>query len=102
MDSFKPSQYGQLLDHSISIKSQANKFYTGLYEKPHNLYLYIPPHSAHPPRMIRRLIFGVIQRIVTLTSQQQDCVASIMRQQWLDARRLCKLDRMTWCVVLQL
>ena len=32
------------------------------YQKPHNLYLYIPPNSAHPPGVIRSLIHGLLRR----------------------------------------
>ena len=32
------------------------------YQKPMNLYLYIPPHSAHPPGVIRSLIFSQIKK----------------------------------------
>jgi hypothetical protein len=32
------------------------------YQKPMNLYLYIPPLSAHPPSCFKGLIFGEIRR----------------------------------------
>jgi hypothetical protein len=44
------------------------KIMTTLHEKKHNLFLYIPPHSAHPKGMLNGLIFGNILRIHRLCS----------------------------------
>ena len=46
----------EFLDLTISIKQQQLHFKT--FQKERNLYLYIPPISAHSPDMIRGLIFG--------------------------------------------
>ena len=37
-----------------------------------NLYLYIPPHSAHPPGVLLGLIYGNISRIYNLCSEDND------------------------------
>ena len=44
------------MDLTISIKNRHLHYKT--YQKEHNLYLYIPPLSAHPREMLRGLIFG--------------------------------------------
>jgi peptide-methionine (R)-S-oxide reductase len=43
-----------------------------LFEKPLNLYLYIPPHLAHAPGFLKGLVFGMTERIFRLTSHWQD------------------------------
>ena len=42
---------------------------TNLYEKQLNLYLYIPPLSAHPPGVITGLVLGNCYRIFTLVTK---------------------------------
>ena len=44
---------------------------TALYEKPMALYLFIPPHSAHPPGVLAGHIFGDILRIFRLNSDEE-------------------------------
>ena len=58
------------LDMTISITN--NKIHTIIYEKELNLYLYISPHSAHPPGVLAGLIIGNILRIHHLCSDQND------------------------------
>lgn len=45
---------------------------TSLYEKPLNLHLYIPPHSAHPPGLLPGIVYGSLFRIHTLCSDAKD------------------------------
>lgn len=56
----------------LTIYIQNNHIVTTLYEKPLNLHLYNPPHSAHPPGVLRGIIFGTIFRIFTLCSVDSD------------------------------
>lgn len=43
-----------------------------MYEKKINLYLYIPPNSAHPPGVITGLVFGNVLHIHQLCSDKLD------------------------------
>jgi hypothetical protein len=63
------------LDLTISISD--NRIVTKIYEKPLNLYLYLPPHSTHPPGLVRGMILGGIGRIYRLTSEHSDRQTSI-------------------------
>ena len=47
---------------------------TSLFEKPLNLHLYIPPHSAHPPGLFPGFIHSTLFRIFTLCSDDNDWV----------------------------
>ena len=58
------------LDLTISIRD--NKIHTTLFEKELNLYLFIPPHSAHPPGVLTGLVLGNCHRIHTLCSDKAD------------------------------
>ena len=42
------------------------------HQKPLNLYLYIPPHSAHPPGVLRSLIHGLIRKYWIQNSDTAD------------------------------
>lgn len=48
------------LDLELSI--QNHKIYSKTYQKPLNLYLYIPPHSAHPKSCFKGFITGELLR----------------------------------------
>jgi hypothetical protein len=51
--------------------------HTRLYEKKLNLYLYLPPHSAHPPGVLRGLIVGMVKRIFRLTTSDCDKTTAV-------------------------
>jgi hypothetical protein len=70
----------------LTVTVTPNGIQTRLFEKPLNLYLYIPPHSAHAPGILRGLVFGMTGRIFRLTSNWRDQQKSV-RNLFL---RLCK------------
>ena len=47
------------LDLTIMIDSEGH-ITTKTYQKPENLFLYISPHSAHPPGLVKSLVFGIL------------------------------------------
>ena len=63
------------LDLTISLSPDATKIKTTLYEKELNLYLFIPPHSAHAPGVLTGLVLGNCYRIHTLCSEPTDVQA---------------------------
>jgi len=56
----EPSRSTVFLDLDISI--QNSRFHTKTFQKPTNLYLYIPSGSAHPPSCLKGLISGELRR----------------------------------------
>ena len=52
---------------------------TKIHEKAMNLYLYLPPHSAHAPGVLKGLIFGTIHRIFVLTNNLQNRQDTLQR-----------------------
>ena len=55
-----PGFHAIFLDLDISLVNGTIK--TKTHHKPLNLHLYIPPKSAHPPKVLYSLIFGSIRR----------------------------------------
>ena len=63
------------MDLTISIVG--DRLETTIYEKPMALYLYIPPHSAHPPGVRTGHVFGEVLRIHRLCTHENDVVGRI-------------------------
>ena len=66
----KPSHRVDFMDLTISIHN--GKITTSLFEKPLNLHLYIPPHSAHPPGLLPGIVHSTLFRIFTSCSDPND------------------------------
>jgi hypothetical protein len=66
------------MDLTISIVDDG-KLETTLFEKPMNLYLYIPPHSSHSRGVFTGLVFGQVLRIRRLCSKQTDADGKISK-----------------------
>ena len=61
----------------LTLVIAGDKLTTKIYEKPENLYLYIPPHSAHPPGLLRSMVTSQITRFVRLCSNDDDCFSTM-------------------------
>ena len=70
-----PSQSVNFMDMTISIVN--GRIETKLFEKDMNLYLYLPPHSSHPPGVFTGLIFGQILQTRRLCTHSRDADSSI-------------------------
>jgi hypothetical protein len=61
------------LDLTLSIKDDDGSISTRLFERKLNLHMHLLPLSAHPPGILRGLIFGMILRFYRLTSDPTQC-----------------------------
>lgn len=66
------------LDLTIAIGAD-RRIVTKTYEKPMNLYLYIPPASAHPPGVLKSIVFGNLQRYRWQNSLPSDFILQATR-----------------------
>ena len=65
-----PTNKVDFMDLTISITNR--QISTSLFEKPLNLHLYIPPHSAHPPGLLPGIVHSTLFRIFTLCLDHND------------------------------
>jgi hypothetical protein len=63
----------------LTLTNNQGRVESTLFEKELNLYLYLPPHSAHPPGVLKGTIAGMIQRIIQLTSEPSTRKAHVQR-----------------------
>ncbi|EJK63428.1 hypothetical protein THAOC_15909 [Thalassiosira oceanica] len=69
-DFSKRSNQIDFMDVAISFVDNRVEF--KLFEKPLALHLYLPPHSCHPPGVIKGLVMGEVLRIFQLCSHDSD------------------------------
>jgi hypothetical protein len=60
------------LDLTIEIDKDKGKLTYKTYQKPMNLFLYIPGHSAHPPGIVKSLIHGLVHTYHRQNSNKED------------------------------
>ena len=88
-----PSDKVDFMDLTISIKN--GQISASLFEKPLNLHLYIPPHSAHPPGLLPGIVHSTLFRIFTLCSDQNDrilCTKVFSKDYRYEVTRATKLN----------
>jgi len=61
------------MDLTISIDPNGN-IITKTYQKPINLYQYLPPHSAHPPHIIKGVVFSLLRSYKFQNTYRSDYV----------------------------
>jgi hypothetical protein len=76
----EPSTRSTFLD--LDIQLQNKRFIFKTYQKDMNLYLYIPPSSAHPPSCFKGLIAGELRRywLQNNPSNFQDILSSFIQR----------------------
>ncbi len=72
-----PSISMDFLDLTINIKG--NKITTKMYQKALNLYQYLMPQSNHPPRMMKDIIFILMQKYRRQNTYDLDYKAMTMQ-----------------------
>ena len=70
----RPTNTAAFLDLNITIRE--GKITTGTHQKEGNPYLYITAQSAHPPGMIKGVIFGLVQCYYEQNSDKNDFISS--------------------------
>ncbi|KAL7544454.1 hypothetical protein ACHAWF_007836 [Thalassiosira exigua] len=66
----EPTSSVDFLDLTISIED--NAIVTKTFQKAMNLYQYIPPTSAHPPGMMKGIIYGLLRNYFLQNTNEDD------------------------------
>jgi hypothetical protein len=62
---------------ALTITIIGDRVETTIFEKPQNLYLYLPAHSSHPPGQGTGLVLGQVLRFCRLCSNTDDANAKM-------------------------
>ena len=62
----------QFLDLTITYESTPHRLTFRTYQKKENLYLYITPHSAHPPGILKSLVYGLLRKYQIQNTYKED------------------------------
>ena len=69
------SKIVNFLDLTISIENE--RLVTKIFEKPQNLYLYLPSSSCHTPGILKGTIIGMIYRYFALITYESDFILQV-------------------------
>jgi len=70
---------GKRVDYlDLTIEIVGDKIVTRTYQKELNLYLYIPPHSAHPIENIRGAVHGLMRRYKQQNTEESDYIKMVI------------------------
>ena len=69
-----PGRTINFLDLTVTLEPDGT-ITTSTFIKPMNLHLYIPPKSAHPPGVLKSLIYGNLQRFWTQNTNKEDYIS---------------------------
>ena len=61
----------------LTIQVDNGKITTRTYQKLMNLYQYISPHSAHPPGLVKGMIYGLVKTYFKQNSREQDYISIV-------------------------
>ena len=65
------------LDLTVWIDKNNRKINYKTYQKPMNLFLYIPSHSASPPGLLKSLVFGLTSTYFRQNSRREDFMSTV-------------------------
>ena len=68
----RPSMQVDFLDLTITINN--GKLETKTFQKALNLYLYLPPSSAHPSNNIKSTVYGLVRRYYAQNTHRRDYI----------------------------
>ena len=77
-DTELPTNQTNFLDLTINIDKNGH-ISTKTYQKPMNLFLYIPNNSSHPPGMTKSLIYGLLRTYYIQNTHHQDFINNAIK-----------------------